>query len=194
MSASEPGTCVSSALSAVISEQRAASERLTLHADGVQIVREREPMIAALQVKELPPSDWTWEGARAWAMDSDAEPTEWEGEVVEVDPLRRLLYVRADCSEEQPTPGIFSAQPFDFLEALRTIYESTLADRLEPKLALCAGTRRPAATSAPARSKLLTGIWEHEVGQLWGPPAPARPICSASKWRSASPRARRGSS
>ena len=146
-----------------------------------------ETTVHALAVTRFARLDWTWEGARAFAHRDDqdpdapqasARPPAWAGEVVEVDPVHNRVFVATERGAPAPTQGAFVIQPFDYLEALDTIYTSALGSLTESPLAVrlqrtadrTAVETCPVPRGATTPGGPLTGVWDHPLGAVWGPP------------------------
>ncbi|MEQ8768695.1 MAG: AAA domain-containing protein, partial [Planctomycetota bacterium] len=145
----------------------------------------REPWIVCLQVGSVGPWDWTFEGSTAFVPLPGDKPAAqaledgevvWRGEVVEVEPVKGLLYVALESVEEaaQVTPGVIWIRPFPFLWPLREIYQSPHLERyrelLPPLLEATLTGRLDRPERAPVGSDGLERVWAKPWGILWGPP------------------------
>ncbi|MBE2233047.1 MAG: AAA family ATPase [Anaerolinea sp.] len=140
--------------------------------------------------------DWTWEGALAFRptdiseiddpveLDRLAIATEesgrnsrvsWYGEVVEVNEADGDIYVAVEDFDQRPYIGSFYVRPFEFLEALKTIYSegefAGVQEILQGRLIASKGGKYPLVPHpvGPSISQLYA-VWKHAWGILWGPP------------------------
>lgn len=136
--------------------------------------------IFILEVGQSLEFDWTWEGSLAFAAFDDASfsggeyeeaSSAWSGEVVQVDEVKRHIYVWAN-EHRPPTEGWFFVRPFAFLAALHALYSEgpfeALRKLLPERLQACLGEIHPQVSSPPVPE--LPDLWQHSWGVMWGPP------------------------
>ena len=99
----------------------------------------------------------------------------WQGEVVEVNETAGDIYVFMEDLEHPPCTGSFYVRPFEFLEALNTIYSDTeftdVQKILTGRLMASRGDLHPPVPNPSGISiEELSKTWNHAWGILWGPP------------------------
>lgn len=181
---------------AVLEEYRVTSRWKRLHCRKVTLLDgDADASIYVLQVGRGLQFDWTWEGAYAFrpsdmtdTLDEDAldllaevaseessNASSWQGEVVEVNEADGEIYVSTEDSEHAPCTGAFYVRPFEFLEALRTIYNGEdfagIHAILPGRLSAARGNQAPSVAVAQQETlPEIAELWKHGWGILWGPP------------------------
>jgi curved DNA-binding protein CbpA len=187
---------LANAARAVLEEYRVTSRWKRLHCRKVTLLEDdTDARIYKLQVGRGLQFDWTWEGAFAFrpinitdSLDEDAldllaqeasdeasRVVSWQGEVVEVNEVEGEIYVSAEDSEHEPTIGAFYVRPFEFLEALHTVFSDEdfagVRTMLPGRLNAARGKEAPLiASTQNASLPEFMHVWKHGWGILWGPP------------------------
>ncbi len=180
------------AAAAVRQEFRDSSRWKRLNCKKVSVFAERgRGTVFVVHVGKTVEFDWTWEGAKAFclqSLDDDDRYSDrfyedgayndevvWSGEIVEVDEPHGCLFIALDDPEATPKIGAFFVRPFEFLSALDAIYNAgefeELRKRLPERLNAAEGDVHPAALhSSTTGLTSLRRWWRHSWSVLWGPP------------------------
>ncbi len=162
---------------AVKQEHRVSCKTVTMRCHGVRAVDANDGLWE-LRVSRFAELNWTWEGARAFRLESDvpADPAAtyaWSASVVEVDDVESRIFVKI-TKGERPCVGEFFVSPYDFLQALASLFNGEFAPRVKPSLnlGLSGALGTLAAATLPGASALpqLAAIWARSWSYLWGPP------------------------
>lgn len=162
------------AAEAVKQEWRAQRVTVRMHAIAVEVAGDESECMYRIDVPRFGDMNWAWEGARACRpRGMDGLDFTWAGEVVEVDESGGSIYVRVDAETVRPVAGSFLVTPFDYLEALKTIYcdqGTQLQAPLLQALALSSRELRPHKLETGSSLPELRESWPRSAGFLWGPP------------------------